>query len=293
VFEELKATPKPSRLAPDRQIPMILDQIVVRAISEDPHARFASAGELEGALGSSFPPSFDGKKALATLIGRCYDVPRQRQTLREEIAEARVLLPRPVGADGIQMITSPPRRMSKSVGLFAFAAAVIAGALILLTHNKRAVPTGVIKSPDVQHVELPPSPPPTPPVAAPLPVPPPAPAAPPKVATRAPAPTVARAPSPLKRPSAVAASQTGALLDHARDSLFVGDFSLAQRDAQAVLEGGTTHQKSAAHLILGRVLVFRGNRNQAADEFGQAIQLDPGNSAASDELAALHRRGLP
>src|SRR5450432_2377486 len=44
-FEELKATPKPSGLAPDRQIPMVLDQIVVRAISEDPHARFASAGE--------------------------------------------------------------------------------------------------------------------------------------------------------------------------------------------------------------------------------------------------------
>jgi len=294
-FEELKATPKPSGLAPDGQIPMVLDQIVVRAISEDPHARFASASDFERALGSSLPPSFDGKKALAALIGRCYDVPRQRQTLREEVAEARSLLPRPKGADAIQTITSPTRRMSKTVGLFAFAAAVVAGALILRTHKERLAPTRAINAADVQHVELLPSAPPTPSPAIPAPVPvlPPAPAAPPKVTTRAPAPTVARAPTPLKRPSAAAASQTGSLLDHARDSLLVGDFNVAERDAQEVLEGGTTHQKSAAHLILGRVLVFRGNRRQAADEFGQAIQLDPENSAASDELAALHRRGLP
>jgi serine/threonine protein kinase len=295
-FEELKAAPKPSGLAPERQIPMVLDQIVVRAIAEDPNARFASADEFERALGLSLPPSFDGKKALAAFIGRCYDVPRQRQNLREEVAEARALLPLPAGADTTEIITSPPpRRGSRIVGLLAFAAVVVAGALILRNHREPSVPTRVINPADLQSVELPASPSPksAPSIAAPLPVAPTAPAAPPKVTTHAPAPMVARAPTPLKRPSAAVASRTGALLDQARDSLFVGEFNMAERDAQEALEGGTPHQKSAAHLILGRVLVFRGNRRQAADEFGQAIQLDPENGAASDELAALRRRGLP
>ena len=40
----------PSRWRPDRDIPAVLDRIVLRALHKDPQARFASAGELAQAL---------------------------------------------------------------------------------------------------------------------------------------------------------------------------------------------------------------------------------------------------
>jgi len=294
-FDELQTTPTPSAVAPGREIPVVLDQVVVRALSEEPSARFSSAGDLETALGSSLPSSFDGKQALRGLIGRCYDLPRERQLLQEELAEARLLLPHEAPDDSTELISPQPAgRIWLTLGALLFTVVVIAAALILRNRKDKPAPTWVSNPADVQHVPLPASPPssapalPSPPVVAPSAPPPPL-----KVSSRPPLPTAARATPAPKRPAAASVSQAGVLLDRARDSLFVGEYTLAERDAEEVLQAGTVHQKSAAHLILGRVLVFRGNRKQAADEFGQAIQLEPENSAASDELAALHRRGLP
>jgi hypothetical protein len=91
--------------------------------------------------------------------------------------------------------------------------------------------------------------------------------------------------------AAVPSPQAGLLLDRARDSLAEGAFDQAARSAKEVLEIGTDRQRSAAHFILGKVLLFQGQRKEAAGEFSLAIELDAGNNAASDQLAALRRRG--
>ncbi len=120
----------------------------------------------------------------------------------------------------------------------------------------------------------------------------------PAVVSESPAPTprplkvaARRVPTPTKRPPAMPA--TGLILDRARDSLRAGDLVAAERAAEDVLPEGNSGQKSVAHFILGKVLLFRGQKKAAAGEFAQAIELDPDNVAAADELATLRRRGSP
>jgi cytochrome c-type biogenesis protein CcmH/NrfG len=68
----------------------------------------------------------------------------------------------------------------------------------------------------------------------------------------------------------------------------------AERDARDAFHGGTAVQRARAHVLVGQVLVLRGQPSAAADEFTEAIRLDPANEAAAAALARLRRqRGNP
>ena len=81
------------------------------------------------------------------------------------------------------------------------------------------------------------------------------------------------------------------MLDRATDDLQGGDYASAKRDAEAVLREGTVSQKSRAHYIVGKVAIELGRPKIGADEFAKAIQLDPQNVAAANELSHIRHRG--
>ena len=326
-FEELKATPEPSARASGRLIPSALDQVVVRAVSQTPSARFSTAAEFEQALGTTFPVPFDGKSELGKLIGRCYDVDVERRNLREELTEARFFLAKGESAPHVSDNGPPPGAGAKIVSVRARRDEDIATALKpgircrtpLRTFALIAFPTGVALSiaffvlrpknatepearwpapaaaPAATKSPLPVAPPPPAPPAAPVPLAsPPGPAAADAAAHRPRhTPTVTAARAPAQRPAAVPSPQAGVLLDHARDSLAVGEFDDAERDAKRVLDLGTPRQKSVAHFILGKVLRLESHKKDAAEEFAKAVELDSENSAAIDQLASIRRAGTP
>ena len=308
-FEELQARPTPSSLKPSLDLPAALDAVVLQAIAAEPMERFASAEDLQRALGPFLPPTFVGESALAEFIARCYDVEGERRGLRNDALQASALLadgPRASGsstglAEGRRSPTLETRRRSESSllpWLFAVIGIGMAAVAIVVRRPSRSVGNAGEVSKPVESVgnagEV--SKPVEPAVIAPAAVVlPPIPPAPRVVAALAKGdaptkPRVARVPTPRRASPAMAA---GALLDNARDDLQAGDLTSAERDAQDVLRDGTPSQKSRAHLILGRVLLFRGHARAGADEFSQAIELDPQNVAAADELAQLRRRGAP
>ena len=291
-FEELAEKPAPSSLNPLADLSVGLDAVVLRALAPNPTERFASAEDFQRALVSLLPPTFVGETAVAEFLARCYDVERERKNLRADVAEASALLvaapssavPAPELTDGGW---SPAGLTARQVGLLVMpwtftAIALTIGALtVFVRPSPRATDSKPTKSVD---------PPSTPSEAI---LPPSAGSGPPGPTKCSPPPKSAavRVPLPVRRPPSTAAA--GALLDSARDYLQIGDLAGAGRDAQEVLRDATPSQKSRAHLILGKVLLFRGQKMAAADEFSQAIEADPENVTAADELAQLRRRGSP
>jgi Protein kinase domain len=114
-FADLEASPAPSRLKPG--LSADIDAVVSKATAADPTRRFASADDLQRALGPLLPRSFVGEQALREFVGRCYDVEVQRRRLADEVAEARALL-----------VEAPsPAAHPRSRGLY-----VVAGASVCL-----------------------------------------------------------------------------------------------------------------------------------------------------------------
>ena len=72
-----------------------------------------------------------------------------------------------------------------------------------------------------------------------------------------------------------------------------GDLAGAEAAAREALPAATPLQKARAHVILGKVLVLRGQPAAAAQHFTNALELDPGNEAAAGALARLHRSRSP
>ena len=291
-FEELAEKPAPSSLKPVADLSVDLDAVVLRALAPDPTERFASAEDLQSALVSLLPPTFGGENAVAEFLSRCYDVERERKNLRADVAEASALLvAAQSSAASVPDLTEggpPPAGLSaRQLGLLVMpwiftAIALAIGALtVFVPPSSLATDSKPSRSVD---------PPSTPPHA----IPPTSPASsPPGLTTISPLPKSAavRVPVPVRRLPSTAAA--GALLDSARDNLQMGDLAGAERDAQEVLRDGTPSQESRAHLIVGKVLLFRGQKKAAADEFSQAVEVDPENATAADELAQLRRRGSP
>ena len=323
-FEELKATPEPSARASGRLIPSALDQVVVRAVSQTPSARFSTAAEFEQALGATFPVPFDGKSELGKLIGRCYDVDAERRNLREELtegrfflatgesaphggasgpagAEAKIVLPRARRDDDVPTALKPrirPRTPLRIFALIAFPTGVALSIAFFALRPKHATAPEArmprAAAPAATTSPLPAAPlPPAPPAPLPLPSPPGPAAAAAAVHQQRHTPTVTAARAPAPRPSAVLSLQAGVLLDHARDSLAAGEFDDAERDAKRVLDVGTPRQKSVAHFILGKVLRLESHKQDAAEEFAKAVELDSENSAAIDQLASIRHAGTP
>jgi serine/threonine-protein kinase len=85
-------SPEPSlvdamTLNPD--IPLLLNQIVMRAVGPTPQDRYRSADELAAALAAFVPPGTDPRQELVDLLALCFDVPRQKGLFADEIAAAK------------------------------------------------------------------------------------------------------------------------------------------------------------------------------------------------------------
>ena len=82
--------PDASALNPD--VPLLLGQVVARAMAPAPEDRYQSADEVVAALAAFIPPEADPRRDLADLLGLCFNVPLQEQLLAEDIAEAKQFL---------------------------------------------------------------------------------------------------------------------------------------------------------------------------------------------------------
>jgi eukaryotic-like serine/threonine-protein kinase len=282
-FAELDAPPAPSSIR--SALPPELDTVALRALSSDPDDRYETAEEFQRALGPFLPPSFLGEQALADFIGRCYDIETQRCLLRAEIEQARPLLQTggSVGrADGRRSIVW----MGGLVALFG-----LLSIGLLSTRGRTHRKTARL---EVSPLPAQPAEPPDRPILSrasewerPVPHVPDAPAVPPSRLPPAPRRAMARAGAPSRREPEAAAA--GRLLDRARDSLLTGDLAAAERIARESLLAGSAVQRARAHVIVGQVLVLRGENGAAADEFSDAIELDPSNEAAAAALAQIRR----
>ena len=300
-FDELAASPRPSALNPSLEPE--LDEVVLKAIATDPASRFSNAEDLQRSLGPFLPPTFIGEGELARFISRCYDVERERQTLRDEVREARELLndesDRDAGPqEGIRtatLVTALPRLTSRWPWVLAAAGFAAAAAALIHDRIPSSLAPQVVARPEPAangHPAVRPSEPSEPrpqPQPATAFVAPPLRVAPPITVTT-PRAAAARPALPRRPPPRL---PTAALLDRARDDLQSGDFPSAAQNAESVLQNGTNAEKSLAHYILGKVHVLNGERKPGALEFATAVTLNPQNLEAADELARLRRTGAP
>ncbi|HVV52503.1 MAG TPA: protein kinase [Polyangia bacterium] len=298
---ELESHPAPSSVATGEAIPPDLERLIVRAVDGDPAKRFLSAEDFAAGLLQVAPASADPTKQITTLIGRCYDLAREQRLLQEDLDEARPLLPEVSGkrrsARPHHAGPSALRRWPWLYALGAIPLAVVAG--WALRPAPKSAPSLLPAPAESGQLATPPATSsPTVPKAATAaatvgqPTPPRPPGPTPRPVSHAKlGPTAARKPLPEVRPAPSSAA-AGRLLDRARDSLTNGDYDDAIRSAKEALEVGTARQQSGAHLVLGKVLLAQGKRKPAADEFATAIELDPENTAASEHLASLRRKGL-
>lgn len=287
--DERDAPPAPSSLRPD--ISAEIDAVVLKAIAAEPAKRFASAEDLQRALGPLIPSSFVGEEALKKFVGRCYDVEVLRRHLADEVAEAKALLidrGAPPVAGTARRDGAP--RIARTVYVLAGVAILVVAAAVLAlarpgSNRSRAT------SPDSIPTPATPSPPPAP-VAAVQP--------PPEIAT--PTAPIEAARAAKRPPSTLSASSSrrsttgtpaAVLLDRALDSLTQGEIAAAERAARDALPSSTPLQKARAHVILGKAFVLRGQPKAAAEEFTDALELDPANEAAAAALARLRRGSKP
>jgi serine/threonine-protein kinase len=290
-FAEREKPPAPSSLRSD--LPPALDAVVLQALAADPNERIASAELLQAAIEAHLPPSFEGDAALTAFMARCYDVDVLRRRFADEMAEAKVLRAQ---EDATDEPLPEIARSSRGKYFLAAAGVLLAAGIGYAIVRPSDVPSRA--SPLVGQTQ----PPSAPPVAAVTPKenPPPAQASPAvSIPATVAAPRPAVAPGAARTPVARSvlaprragpAISAGILLDRARDSLRAGDLASAERDARAALDGAGAPQKASAHLIIGKVLVLRGQERDAATEFSAALDLDPGNEAASAALSRLRKK---
>jgi serine/threonine-protein kinase len=271
LFSE-EAPPAPSSLA-KMPLPAGVDTVVAKATERNPDHRYASAQELQSALGALLAPNFVGEGALAAFVGRCYDVPLERSRIAEDVLEAQPLLANP-----------GERRQAPSRWPLTGAVALAAVVGVAFTLAVRRRPPAPVPAPPAPVAQVPPAVAPAPPAVT---------AAPLATVTPPPrsVPPPAAHPAPAARRPVQPSAAVGLLLDRARDRLQLGDYAGAERDAREALGGGTSTQKSRAHLLIAKGLISRGRAREAADELAAAVELDPANAGAADQLAKLRRRG--
>ncbi len=80
------AFPAPSTRVAD--LPPEVDAIVLKLLAVDPAARYQRADEVQQALGVTLWPGFVGDRALAELLGRHFEIERERDFLAIEVARA-------------------------------------------------------------------------------------------------------------------------------------------------------------------------------------------------------------
>jgi serine/threonine-protein kinase len=328
-FEDVRAVrgegapPAPSMHNPE--VTEQLDAVVGRALAPDPRRRFQHAGELQEALRPFLQGGFLGGPAVAALLGRHFDVARERRMLAEDVERAKRFLPvLPAGgmadgaspapvaaplaaapADAAVAAASGGRRAKLVTGTVA-AGVVVAVALLGLFGRPAGRPA-VMASPAGEPARAAPDPEPARAAREPEP----ARAAPdPEPARAAREPIVRSPPSPAPHPRLVAASAGRArpletkvgrpnaavsadeLLRRARDRFDLGETEAALALAR---EAATAGARAPAHVLIGKALMSERRFDEAERAFAEAVRLDPADGTAAHLLAVVRetRRGGP
>src|SRR3954471_8360832 len=97
--------PDASALNPD--VPLLLGQVVARAMAPAPEDRYQSADEVVAALAAFVPPEAAPRRDLADLLGLCFNVALQKQLLADDIAEAKRFLSEQSVVPVLASVTDP------------------------------------------------------------------------------------------------------------------------------------------------------------------------------------------
>jgi serine/threonine-protein kinase len=292
--------PPPSSFNPE--IPPDLDAIALRAIAWQAADRFQSAQDLHSALGPFVPRAFMGDAAVREFLARHYDVERQRNNLRSDLATATPLLdPAPADVPPATETQDVPRTRRWPFFLLAAALVGAAGAGVAVQRGRggetspRPRPSPVVPSrgasnpSEVVPAVPPPAPPSTPEPAA-------EPEAPAERTTvAAPAPSApSRRNAPTLRPrrtttrSASAAPRSAAeLLDEAERAYSQGDVGEAIRKAQLAVERGGGPR---AHSWLGNLLSEVGRYAEAERHLEIATRANPSDLTAASVLRVVRKK---
>jgi len=315
-MEDARVTRAAAAPAPSAHNPEVspqLDAVVGRALANDPTLRPQTAGELQEALRPFIPTSFLPEPALAELLARHFDVPRERRMLAAEVAQALRHLeagvareqpaPEKAGAGGggppAPPIERAPTDRGRGVLVAGIAAAVLAIAAAAGLGLRRSTPDPVVlvpeaaraKTPPVAHsVPSPSAEPAKPTVVEPLPVVPDAtpvkPVGPPAhvhpIAVSA---GRARPPGPkVARLAPVPSIPVDDLLKRAQEKFDVGETASALALARQAAAAGA---RAPAHVLMGKVLMSEHRFDEAEREFAEAVRLDPGDAKAARLLALV------
>jgi len=294
------AHPPPAPSTHNVQVPPELDAVVARALASDPRERYQTAAELQAALRPFLPASFRAGPAVAALLGRHFDIQRERRMLAAEVERAMRVLPAAAAV--------PKKRSSGRAVLVAGIAAVgLALAVAAMTSKSnpretaapappRSAPapsTPIVASPAPATVD--------PAGSAKLPVLAHAPvisagrARPPGTRAARPLPPVpvdevdgnpGRVPKPSRGDTrrAELAGSSRELLKRAQEKFDVGETEAALVLARQAASAGA---RAPAHVLMGNVMMSERRFDEAEREFAEAVRLDPGDAQAARLLALV------
>ena len=165
-------------------VPAALDGVVLKMLSADPADRYQRADEIQEELGHLLDPGFVGDRELVRLLGRVYDVERERGILAAEVARAERELAETEGAPEGQAATAagssepaaapaPSRALSQTPagsrrGRIAIGAVLVLAACFLLYRGVKQTPDDTAPSGTAPQATAPQAPtvaPPVPPAA--------------------------------------------------------------------------------------------------------------------------------
>jgi serine/threonine-protein kinase len=282
-----KPAPAPSAVNP--AVGSDLDAVALRALASDPDDRYQTAGELQDALRPFIPAGFLAGSALAALLGRHFDVARERRMLADDVARAQRYLDGGGGDDAptaptrsratvpgpdVTAPTMPTAARRPAVAAGVGVALLVSFAVISALKQSRAVPVAGVRpaAPAAAGIADVVSRPPLVPAEAPHVR---------KIATSA-----GRARpqgANIARPTAASPS-TEELLRRAQESFDVGETEAALALARQAASAGA---RAPAHVLMGEVMMSERRYDEAEQEFAQAVRLDPGDAKAASMLALV------
>jgi tetratricopeptide (TPR) repeat protein len=286
-------------------------------LSVDPADRYQRADEIQEELGHLLDPGFVGDRELVRLLGRIYDVERERGILAAEVARAQRELAESEAAPEVQAATpagssppAPPRERSQTPaggkrGRVAIGAVLVVAACVLLYRGVKQAPDDAAPSGGGPQAAAPKPPtvaPPEPAVAEVPRVTPPAGVKkehqsappPPTKQVSARTPVTERHEKPQPRPIASPppaapeeAPDPSAILQRAQRSFDLGNLAEAITLAREAARAGGG---SRAHLMAGKALLADGRATEAETELAEAVRLAPADRDARQFLERLRAR---
>jgi tRNA A-37 threonylcarbamoyl transferase component Bud32/Flp pilus assembly protein TadD len=302
--KDVSAVPDPLSWNP--MLPPALGPVVQKAVAGEPEVRHQSVLKLLEVLDNFIPTDFVGESALTAFLARHFDIARERKMLEEDVASARKLLASPPAVEPGRQVRHHRLWAATALGT-GVALAVLGGALWALAQRTHAGYRATSPTPApsmtaeaeaqsrIALMEMPSHP--TSGQAA---------VAQERAASRA-VPEESRAVHPAKRAevtrrlrdaqtstrsatdSPQAAGDAGELLSRARSRWDEGDIAGALAlGRQATVAGGGAD----AHTFVGMVLLRDGRTREAAQEFREALRLDPRHRKAAEMLERIRGDGI-